>query len=59
MNGLGEVALSLSVYRPRQCGTFSWAVRSRLSGIDGPETGNKAKELVFGKEVTLRCGFRL
>ena len=33
--------------------------RVRLSGIDCPETGNKAKELVFGKEVTLRCGFCL
>jgi endonuclease YncB( thermonuclease family) len=35
------------------------AERIRLSGIDCPEKGNKAKELVFGKEVTLRCGFRL
>jgi hypothetical protein len=59
MNGLGEVALFLSVDRPRKCVTFSWAVSSWLSGIDCPETGNKAKELVFGKEVTLRCGFRL
>jgi endonuclease YncB( thermonuclease family) len=62
MNGLGEVALSLSDYRPRKCVTFSWAVRSWLSGIDCPEKGqaygqkakHAASDLAFGKDVTIQ-----
>jgi hypothetical protein len=48
MNGLGEVALFLSVYRPRTCVPFSWAVSSWLSGIDGPE---KEKGQAYGKQA--------
>jgi hypothetical protein len=62
MNGLGEGALFLSVDRPRQCVTCSWAVHSWLSGIDCPDKGqaygNNAKhaasDLAFGKQVTVQ-----